>query len=74
MGESQWPSVRELSASSMMWLLLLLSLLILLSRQDGVTFALSGFKNPLRGELRDKGLALGAMYKPQWEKGCTHLM
>eukprot|EP00117_Sycon_ciliatum_P039255 scpid31054/ scgid29043/ DNA repair protein XRCC1; X-ray repair cross-complementing protein 1 len=41
---------------------------------DGVVFALSGFQNPLRGNLRDKGLALGAEYRSQWETGCTHLV
>ena len=40
----------------------------------GVTFALSGFKNPYRGELRDKATALGARYAPDWGPSCTHLM
>ena len=33
---------------------------------SGVTFALSGFKNPYRSELRDKATELGAHYKPDW--------
>ena len=41
---------------------------------SGVTFALSGFKNPYRGELRDKATALGAHYAPDWGPSCTHLM
>ncbi|KAK3590492.1 hypothetical protein CHS0354_015481 [Potamilus streckersoni] len=39
-----------------------------------VVFVLSGFQNPFRGELRDKALEMGALYKPDWEKGCTHLV
>ena len=41
---------------------------------SGVTFALSGFKNPYRAELRDKATALGARYAPDWGPSCTHLM
>ena len=41
---------------------------------NGVTFALSGFKNPSRGQLRDKALAMGAKYEPDWGPGCSHLM
>ena len=41
---------------------------------SGVTFALSGFKNPYRGELRDKATALGAHYAPDWGPSFTHLM
>ncbi len=41
---------------------------------EGVTFVLSGFQNPFRGELRDKALEMGAKYKPDWGPGCTHLM
>eukprot|EP01147_Barroeca_monosierra_P009595 gene9594-1819_t len=41
---------------------------------DGVVFALSGFKNPFRTELREKGVALGATYKPDWTSKCTHLI
>ncbi|CAH1797161.1 unnamed protein product [Owenia fusiformis] len=40
----------------------------------GVTFVMSGFKNPYRGELRDKALEMGAKYKPDWDKKCTHLI
>jgi hypothetical protein len=40
----------------------------------GVIFALSGFQNPLRSELRDKGMKLGAKYRPDWTDDCTHLM
>ena len=40
----------------------------------GVVFALSGFQNPLRSELRDKALKLGAKYRPDWTDECTHLM
>ena len=40
----------------------------------GVTFALSGFKNPLRGQLRDKALAMGAKYEPDWGPHCSHLV
>lgn len=40
----------------------------------GVIFALSGFVNPERSELRDKGLKLGAKYRPDWTDDCTHLM
>lgn len=39
-----------------------------------VTFVMSGFQNPYRGELRDKAVAMGAKYKPDWGKGCTHLI
>ncbi|XP_031554129.1 DNA repair protein XRCC1-like [Actinia tenebrosa] len=40
----------------------------------GVVFVLSGFKNPKRGDLRDKALEMGAQYKPDWMSGCTHLI
>ena len=39
-----------------------------------VTFVLSGFQNPYRGQLRDKAMEMGATYKPDWGKGCTHLV
>jgi len=39
-----------------------------------VKFVLSGLQNPLRGQLRDKAKEMGAIYKPDWEKHCTHLM
>ncbi|KAL5017335.1 hypothetical protein ScPMuIL_006924 [Solemya velum] len=41
---------------------------------EKVTFVLSGFQNPYRGELRDKAMEMGATYKPDWGKGCTHLI
>ncbi|KAK2958454.1 putative DNA repair protein XRCC1 [Blattamonas nauphoetae] len=40
----------------------------------GVKFALSGFINPQRGELRDIGLELGAEYLPNVTPDCTHLV
>lgn len=40
----------------------------------GVIFALSGFVNPLRSEIRDKGMKLGAKYRPDWTDDCTHLV
>ena len=39
-----------------------------------VVFVLSGFENPERSSLRDKALEMGAAYKPDWTKDCTHLM
>lgn len=39
-----------------------------------VVFVLSGFVNPERGNLRDKALQMGAQYKQDWNKGCTHLI
>ena len=41
---------------------------------EKVVFAMSGYQNPYRGELRDRAVAMGAKYKPDWGKGCTHLM
>lgn len=41
---------------------------------EGVVFVLSGFQNPFRGELRDKALAMGAKYRPDWTPDSTHLM
>jgi len=40
----------------------------------GVIFALSGFQNPERSNIRDKGLRLGAKYRPDWADDCTHLI
>lgn len=40
----------------------------------GVVFALSGFKNPKRGDLREKAVQMGAKYSPDWDKKCTHLI
>lgn len=41
---------------------------------DGVVFVLSGFENPYRAQLRDKAMQMGAQYKGDWGKGCTHLI
>ncbi|KAK1806626.1 hypothetical protein P4O66_005129 [Electrophorus voltai] len=41
---------------------------------EGVVFVLSGFQNPFRGELRDKALAMGACYRPDWTPDSTHLI
>ena len=40
----------------------------------GVHFTISGFQNPLRGEIRQKGLDLGAKYHGDWNSSCTHLV
>uniref|UniRef100_S4RX86 DNA repair protein XRCC1 n=1 Tax=Petromyzon marinus TaxID=7757 RepID=S4RX86_PETMA len=40
----------------------------------GVAFVLSGFQNPFRSDLRDKALALGAKYMPDWTDSSTHLI
>ncbi|XP_056331649.1 DNA repair protein XRCC1 isoform X1 [Danio aesculapii] len=41
---------------------------------EGVVFVLSGFQNPFRADLRDKALALGARYRPDWTPDATHLI
>ncbi|XP_066575573.1 DNA repair protein XRCC1 isoform X2 [Amia ocellicauda] len=41
---------------------------------EGTIFVLSGFQNPFRAELRDKALAMGAKYRPDWTPDCTHLI
>jgi DNA-repair protein XRCC1 len=41
---------------------------------EGVFFVLSGFQNPLRGQIRDLGLKMGAKYRPDWDNSCTHLV
>ncbi|MFT7800502.1 D(2) dopamine receptor A-like [Arapaima gigas] len=41
---------------------------------EGVVVVLSGFQNPFRGELRDKALAMGAKYRPDWTPDATHLI
>ncbi|KAL4224049.1 positive regulation of DNA ligase [Mactra antiquata] len=41
---------------------------------DKVVFVMSGYQNPYRAELRDRAVAMGATYKPDWGKGCTHLI
>ena len=40
----------------------------------GVIFALSGYKNPLRAQIRDKATKLGAKYEADWSDKCTHLI
>merc|ERR1719447_2594120 len=40
----------------------------------GVVFALPGFQNPLRGEIRGKAMEMGAKYEPDWSSKCTHLI
>ena len=40
----------------------------------GVHFAISGFQNPLRGEIRQKALDMGAKYHGDWNSSCTHLV
>ncbi|CAG5118439.1 unnamed protein product, partial [Candidula unifasciata] len=41
---------------------------------EGVVFVLSGFQNPYRSQLRDQALEMGAKYRPDWGRGCTHLV
>ncbi|RUS76889.1 hypothetical protein EGW08_015358 [Elysia chlorotica] len=41
---------------------------------ERVVFVLSGFQNPYRAELRDKAMEMGAKYRPDWGRGCTHLI
>ncbi|XP_043192876.1 DNA repair protein XRCC1-like isoform X1 [Amphibalanus amphitrite] len=41
---------------------------------SGVVFAMSGYQNPRRGDLREQGIKLGATYRPDWGPGCTHLI
>lgn len=40
----------------------------------GVVFAMSGYENPYRSNLRSKAMEMGAMYKNNWDQSCTHLM
>lgn len=40
----------------------------------GVHFAISGFQNPLRGEIRQKAVDMGARYHGDWNSSCTHLV
>lgn len=40
----------------------------------GVNFAISGFQNPSRGEIRQKALDMGARYHGDWSSTCTHLV
>ena len=39
-----------------------------------VVFVLSGFQNPLRSDIREIGLSLGAQYRPDWCSEATHLI
>lgn len=41
---------------------------------DGVTFVLSGYQNPERGVIRQKAIDMGAKYKADWDRSCTHLV
>lgn len=41
---------------------------------EGVVFAISGYQNPYRAELRSKALKMGAKYRADWDDLCTHLM
>ena len=41
---------------------------------QGVTFAMSGYQNPRRANLREQMIKMGAKYKPDWDDMCTHLM
>ena len=41
---------------------------------SGCVIVFSGFVNPLRSELRDKALALGAKVNADWDPTCTHLV
>ena len=38
------------------------------------TIVLSGYQNPLRGQIRDMAIKLGAKVAPDWGPGCTHLI
>eukprot|EP00290_Baffinella_frigidus_P019110 CAMPEP_0180199438 /NCGR_PEP_ID=MMETSP0987-20121128/5714_1 /TAXON_ID=697907 /ORGANISM="non described non described, Strain CCMP2293" /LENGTH=191 /DNA_ID=CAMNT_0022154533 /DNA_START=77 /DNA_END=649 /DNA_ORIENTATION=+ len=40
---------------------------------SGVIFALSGYLNPLRTELREAAMSMGAKYSADWSSRCTHL-
>nr|XP_033819338.1 DNA repair protein XRCC1 isoform X2 [Geotrypetes seraphini] len=41
---------------------------------QGTIFVLSGFQNPIRTQLRDKALEMGAKYRPDWTPDCTYLI
>ncbi|KAG0611189.1 hypothetical protein M758_7G122400 [Ceratodon purpureus] len=41
---------------------------------EGVVFTISGIQNPERGQLRSKGLEMGAQYLPDWSTDCTLLV
>lgn len=40
----------------------------------GVIFSMSGYQNPYRSNLRSKALEMGAIYKNNLDRSCTHLM
>ncbi|XP_051632683.1 DNA repair protein XRCC1-like [Manacus candei] len=40
----------------------------------GVVLVLSGFQNPLRGQIRAAAVAMGAQYRPDWTPDSTHLV
>jgi DNA-repair protein XRCC1 len=42
--------------------------------KNKIVFTLSGFQNPERSNIRDKGIEMGAYYKPDWDDECTHLI
>ena len=41
---------------------------------DGVKFVISGYQNPLRGDIRKKALDMGGKYSADWDNTCTHLI
>uniref|UniRef100_H2ZBQ2 BRCT domain-containing protein n=1 Tax=Ciona savignyi TaxID=51511 RepID=H2ZBQ2_CIOSA len=41
---------------------------------NGVVVALSGYQNPLRGQIRETALKMGAQYRKEWKNDCTHLI
>ena len=41
---------------------------------SGVVFALSGYQNPERSNIRDAGLKMGARYEGSWNDRCSHLV
>lgn len=41
---------------------------------DKVVFSISGYENPYRSVIRSKALEMGAIYKNNWDKSCTHLV
>ena len=41
---------------------------------EGVKFVISGYQNPLRSEIRQKALDMGAKYSADWDNTCTHLV
>jgi hypothetical protein len=41
---------------------------------EGLTIVISGIVNPQRSDLRNKAIALGARYSPDWTNEATHLI